>query len=186
MAVDILRRRFTVEEYHRMGEAGIFAEDDRIELIDGEIIQMIPIGSPHAACVDRLTRLFVLSAGQRASVRVQSPISLGPQSEPQPDLTLLRPRADFYVNAHPGASDVWLVVEVAGTSLPFDRTVKMPLYSRAGVPEVWLVDLAGACVEVHRRPSAGRYEEVQRVTRGERLTCQAFPDLSVGVDELLG
>ncbi|MGH7321515.1 MAG: Uma2 family endonuclease [Candidatus Rokuibacteriota bacterium] len=186
MAVDIQRRRFTVEEYHRLGVAGIFTEDDRVELIDGEIIQMTPIGSPHAACVDRLTRLFVLAAGQRASVRVQSPISLGSHSESQPDLTLLRPRADFYASAHPGPADIWLIVEVADTSLRFDRTVKIPLYARAAIPEVWLVDLAGACVELYRRPSAGRYEDVQRATRGEHLTCQAFPDVSAGVDEILG
>lgn len=169
-----------------MGEAGIFREDDRVELIHGEIVQMTPIRSPHAGCVNRLNRLFTATLGELAVVTVQNPITLDPASEPQPDLALLRPRADFYAGGHPGPGDVWLVVEVADTSLAFDRTVKIPLYARAGIVEVWLVDLPGECVEVYRQPSEGRYTEVQRVPRGQQVTCQAFPDLSLSVDEILG
>ena len=186
MAVEIARRRFTVDEYHRMGQAGILREDDRVELIDGEIVEMTPIGSPHAACVTRLAHAFFAMVGRHAAVRVQNPIALGATSEPQPDLALVRPRADFYAGGHPGPGDVWLVVEVADTSLTFDRTVKVPLYARAGIPEVWVVDLAGQRVEVYRRPAGGLYADVQRHERGQRLVCAAFPDLALSVDEALG
>lgn len=186
MAVEVVRHRFTVEEYRRMGETGIFTEDDRVELIDGEILHMAAIGSPHGGCVSRINRLFVLATGKRAVVSVQNPVRLGPHSEPQPDLALLRPRDDFYARAHPGPDEVWLVVEVADTTLGFDREVKIPLYARAGIREVWIVDLAGEAVEVYRRPSADGYTDVRRQTRGQRLTCEAYPDLSVSVDEILG
>ena len=186
MAVEILRRRFTVKEFHHMGEAGILTEDDRVELIDGEIVHMTPIGSRHAACVKRFIRLLTTAVGDRAIVAAQDPVVLGPDSEPQPDVALLRPRPDFYAGGHPGPEDVWLLVEVTDTTAPFDRTVKVPLYARAGIPEVWLVDLAAQSVEVYRRPSASGYAEVQRLTRGHRLTCGAFPDRSVTVDQVLG
>jgi len=186
MAVEILRRRFTVGEYHRMGEAGIFTEDDRVELIDGEIVQMTPIGSRHAACVKRLIRLLATAVGDRAVLGAQDPVVLGPDSEPQPDVTLARPRPDFYAGGHPGPGDVWLLVEVTDTTAPFDRTVKVPLYARAGIPEVWLVDLAGQSVEIYRQPSGGAYADVQRTARGQHLTCEAFPDVSLRVDEILG
>jgi Uma2 family endonuclease len=169
-----------------MGEAGIFNENDRVELINGEIFSMTPIGSPHAACVDRLTRLLVVAAGDRASVRVQNPIRLGADSEPQPDLTLLRPRPDFYARAHPGPGDVLVVIEVADTTLAFDRAVKVPLYARAGIGEVWLVDLAGDAIEVYRQPAQGRYSDVTRLGRGQRLTCEALSGLAVAIDAVLG
>ncbi len=169
-----------------MGEAGILREDDCVELIDGEIVQMTPIGASHAGCVNRLTRIFVAAAGERAVVTVQNPISVPPDSEPQPDLALLRPRPDLYASAHPEPTDVWLVVEVADTSLVFDRAVKIPLYARAGIPEIWLVDLAGQCVEVHRRPAGGSYGHMQRLQRGQRLACEAFPDVAASVDDVLG
>lgn len=186
MSVEVQRHRFTVKEYHRMAEARIFTEDDRVELIDGEIVQTTPIGSPHAGCVNRLNRLFTSTLGDRAVVAIQNPIALGSHSEPQSDLVVLRPRADFYAGGHPEPGDVWLLVEVADTTLAFDRTVKGPLYARAGIPEVWLVDIAGQAVEVHRRPSGGRYVETERLIRGQRLTCEAFRDLDVSVDEVLG
>lgn len=186
MVMQLQRYLFTVEEYHRMGEAGIFRENDRVELIEGEIVEMTPIGSRHAACVDRVAQLFFERAARRAIVRVQNPIRLGKHSEPQPDLVLLRPRPDFYAQGHPGPEDVLLLVEVAETSAEYDRTIKLPLYARSGIPEVWLVDLAAAAVEVHRRPTPEGYQEVQRVRRGERVSSQAFPDLDLAVDEVLG
>ncbi|HEV8307459.1 MAG TPA: Uma2 family endonuclease [Methylomirabilota bacterium] len=186
MAVEILRRRFTVDEYHRMGEMGILREEDRVELIDGEIVQMTPIGSRHAACVNRLNRLLVAPAGERAIVAVQNPIAVPPDSEPQPDLALLRPRSDFYARAHPEPSDVWLVIEVADVSAAFDRAVKIPLYARAAIPEVWLVDLAGECVEVYRGPTERTYAHLERRLRGQRLAGEALPDLALSVDEVLG
>jgi len=126
MAAPLVRHRFTVEEYHRMGQAGILSEDDRVELIEGEIVEMAPVGSRHAACVKRLNALLSRRAGGRALVSVQDPIRLGEHSEPQPDLALLKPREDFYAAAHPGPEDVLLVIEVAETSLEYDREVKLP------------------------------------------------------------
>lgn len=168
-----------------MAQAGIFREDDRVELLDGEILEMTPIGSRHAACVARLTARFS-RVQANAIVWVQNPIRLSERSEPQPDLALLRPRPDFYSQAHPGPGDVLLVVEVAETSVEVDRDVKVPLYARAGIPEVWLVDLAGGCIEVCRKPTPQEYQEVQRVLRGQHIFPQAFPDLGIAVDEVLG
>jgi Uma2 family endonuclease len=186
MAVQLLKRLFTVEEYHRMAEAGILSEDDRVELLEGEITAMAPIGSRHQACVDRLTELFSAQVQRRAVVRVQGPIRLGERSEPQPDLALLRPRADFYAEAHPGSEDVLLVVEVAETSAAYDREVKVPLYARFGVPEVWLVDLAGEQLEVFRQPSPQGYQDLRTLRRGEAVAPLLLPDLSLAVDALLG
>jgi len=186
MSVQAAKRLFSVRDFYQMAEAGIFDEDDRVELLAGEIIEMTPIGSRHAACVDRVAQLFFERAARRAIVRVQNPIRLGKHSEPQPDLVLLRPRPDFYAQGHPGPEDVLLLVEVAETSAEYDRTIKLPLYARSGIPEVWLVDLAAAAVEVHRRPTPEGYQEVQRVRRGERLAPHTFPDLDLVVAEVLG
>ncbi|HZF07499.1 MAG TPA: Uma2 family endonuclease [Thermoanaerobaculia bacterium] len=186
MAVDIQRRLFTCAEYETMLAAGILLEDDRVELIEGEILQMSPIGSPHAGCVKRSNRTFSRLLQSRAIVSVQDPLFLNDISEPEPDLILLRPRDDFYADSHPGPADVLLVVEVADASLGFDRRVKAPLYARSGIAELWIVDLAGQAVEVYRRPAALGYQEVRRHQRGEPLGLLAFPDLSLTVAEILG
>jgi len=184
--VQLLKRLFTVAEYHKMAEAGILSEDDRVELLEGEIVAMSPIGSRHAACVDRLAQCLVVQVGGRAIVRVQNPIRLGEHSEPQPDVALLKPRPDFYASSHPGPEHVLLVIEVAETSAAVDREVKVPLYARFGVPEVWLVDLAGDQVEVFREPSAEGYREVRVLRRGESLAPALLPDLLLPVDAVLG
>jgi hypothetical protein len=186
MPVQVLRRSFTVEEYHRMVQAGILGEDDRVELLEGEIVEMAPIGSRHASCVDRLTHLLVRQLAEKAIIRVQNPVRLGERSEPQPDLALLRPRPDFYAKAHPGPGDILLLVEVAEATIGVDREVKLPLFARAGVPEVWLVDLSGECIEVYRKPTPQGYQEVRQVRRGERVAPQAFPDLGLAGEEILG
>jgi len=186
MSVQLLRRSFTVEDYHRMAQAGILSEDDRVELIDGEILKMTPIGSRHATCVRRLNRLFSMAAGARVIVDVQNPIRLGEHSEPQPDLALLRPRPDFYGSSHPGPQDVLLVVEVAETSATYDREVKLPLYARAGIPEVWLIDLSEERIEIHRHPLPRGYQQVQHLRRGECLAPDALPDMSFAVEGILG
>ena len=141
MTVQVLRRRFTVDEYHRMGQVGILGEDDRVELLEGEIVEMAPIGSRHQATVDRLTRLFSGRMADAVLVRVQGPVRLAEDSEPQPDVTLLRLRDDFYATAHPGPEDVILLVEVSDSSIEYDREVKLPHYARQVIPEVWIVDL---------------------------------------------
>jgi len=186
MIFQVSKRLFTVEEYHRMAEAGILGEDDRVELIEGEIVEMTPIGSRHAGAVNRLNRLFSERVGEHAVVSVQNPIRLGERSEPQPDLALLRFREDFYASSHPGPGDVLLVVEVAETSAEYDRRVKVPLYARFGIPEVWLVDLEGEAVEVYRDPSPEGYRKAEVLRRGSSLSPSSFPDLELSVDEILG
>ena len=182
----LIRHRFSVDEYHRMGEARVFPEDDRVELIDGEIVDMTPIGSRHAACVDRLNRLLDRRVGDRAIVRVQNPVRLGDLSEPEPDLSLLVSREDFYASAHPSAGDLLLVVEVSETSASVDRHLKAPLYARHGVPELWIVDLEAEEVQVHREPSADGYRSVETRGRGERLAPERLEGLEVEVAEVLG
>jgi Uma2 family endonuclease len=184
MLVQPVRRRFTVEEFHRMGEAGIFHEDDRVELIDGQIVQLSPIGRPHAYAVTMLTNLLAPRLTGRALVSPQNPVHLFRDSEPLPDIVLLRPRPD-YKDVDVSAADVLLLVEVADSSLHYDRTVKLRLYARAGIPEVWIVDVAGERVEVHRRPAERRYAEVERVGRGGRVAPAALPDVEIAVDEIL-
>ena len=181
-----LRRLFTAAEYHLMAQAGILHEDDRVELIDGEIVEMAPIGSRHAAHVNRLNRVFTQALGEGVIVSVQNPISLGERCEPQPDLTLLRPRPDFYAQAHPGPEDILLVVEVADSSLGYDRGVKVPLYARFGIPETWVMDLAAAGIQVYRHPHQGRYLEARHAARGEHISPQALPEVTLAVAELLG
>ena len=179
------KRLFTVEEYYRMAEAGILTEDDRVELLEGEITAMSPLGSRHAGCVDRLTSLLFKTVSGRALVRVQNPIRLSHRSEPQPDLTLLKPRADFYASAHPGPEDVLLLIEVAESSANYDRDTKFPLYARAGIGECWLVDLEARRVEIHRQPAPDGYRDVQRLVAGQSLTCLALPGLQIRVEDVL-
>lgn len=186
MAVPVTRRSFSVDEFHRMAAAGIFSEDDRVELLDGEVVLMTPIGSRHAACVNRLNHWFVRAVGGRAIVAVQNPVRLGDHSEPQPDVVLLKPRADFYATAHPGPEDVLLVVEVSESSSAVDREVKAPLYGRHGVAELWLVDLAAGHLEVCRAPTPAGYQETRVYRRGEAVAPQALPDLAMAVAEILG
>jgi hypothetical protein len=183
--VEVRRRRFTRQEYHRMAEAEILHEDDRVELIDGDIIQMTPIGRRHAASVAELNRLLLTAVGPRALLWPQNPITLSDDTEPQPDIVLLRPRADRYLedDAHP--ADVLLLVEVADTSQRYDRRVKLPRYGRAGVPEVWIVDLPGEVVEVCRRPTRRGYAQIERVGRGGSVAPEAFPDIRLSVDAIL-
>jgi Uma2 family endonuclease len=183
----LTRRRFTVDEYHRMGETGILPEDSRIELICGDIVLREPIGAYHAGTVRRLDRLFTLGLGDRAIVSAQNPVQFPQEdTELQPDVALLRPRDDFYSSRHPQAADVLLLIEVADTTLRLDRRIKIPLYARVGVREVWLVDLTTARLEVHREPLGDRYADVRVLTRGERVAPEAFPDLSLDVAELIG
>lgn len=186
MATQPVRHRFTVAEYHHMGEAGIFSEDDRMELIDGEVVEMTPIGSRHAAVVMRLNRLLQGAIGDRALVNPQNPVELTEYSEPQPDLSLLVPRADFYAGGHPRPQDTLLVVEVADSTLAYDLGVKLPLYAAAGVPEAWVVDIAARALHVHAGPASGRYQDVRRLVPGDIATPRALPGVLVPVEEILG
>jgi Uma2 family endonuclease len=184
MAVDVKRRRFSVEEYDRMVEVGILTGDDRVELLDGDIVEMAPIGSPHSSVVDRLTRLFTSRLGERAIVRVGGPIALVQQdSEPQPDLTLLRPRNEFYARGHPGPADVPLVVEVMDSSV---EGVKRPIYARAGLAEVWLVDIPASRIDAFREPQAAAYRWTATSRRGAGISTTAFADVTFAVADILG
>jgi len=173
------RHKLTVADYRRMGETGILGPDDRVELIAGEIIDMSPIGSLHAAVVDLLASLFHRHCGPRAIVRVQSPILLDEASQPQPDLAILRPRADFYRDALPGPADVLLLVEVADSSLPFDLGVKVPLYAAATIPETWVIDAATLTSHCFRRPGGDRYTAATIIAATEALSCDPAGDASL-------
>lgn len=186
MARELAKRWITADEYERMGEAGIFPQDARLELIGGEIFEMSPIGSLHAACVDLLAYLFNKIAEGRFIVRAQSPIRLNDFSEPQPDVTLLRWRDDFYKSAHPTVADVLLVIEVADTTVETDRKIKIPLYARAGVPEVWLVNIPDGRIEVYSRPSVDSYARAEIFGRGDVAKSHTTEGLTVNVGELLG
>jgi hypothetical protein len=180
-----LRRPFTVHDYHRMLEVGILREDDRLELLEGEVVEMSPINPRHAASVKRLIRLFTSRLGDRALVDVQNPVQLDEHSEPQPDLALLEPRPDYYAQSHPTPAEVRLLVEVVDTTLDYDREVKAPVYARAAIPELWLVNLVDGWLEVYREPSPVGYRSIRRVLPGEHVAPLAFPDVTLAADELL-
>lgn len=189
MAIDIevTRRRFTVDEYDRMVEVGILTEADRVELVHGEIVKMTPSGRRHSTCVSALLALFITRLGSRVVVWSHGSVPLPPYSQPEPDVLLLRPRADFYRDADViAAADALLVVEVAETSLRYDREVKVPLYAAAGIRETWVVDLEREAVEVYRGPTTGGYRTTRRIPRGTAFSPEAFPDLSLTVSDIVG
>jgi Uma2 family endonuclease len=181
--VELPRRLFTVEEYHRMAAAGIFHPDERVELIEGEIVQMSPIGPRHAGCVINANRLFITRLGERAVISPQNPVVIQPRSEPQPDLLLLRPRAVSYSREHPTPEDVLLAVEVADTTVKFDRLVKARLYARAGIAEFWLFLAMDGAVEVSREPGADGYVSVTLRGHGQTVSPLAFPDVGFPVTD---
>ena len=178
--------RFTVDDYHRMGEVGIFHEDDRVELIDGEILQMSPTGDPHVGRVIDLNDLVTERLGTAVHVSVQNPVRLPPHSEPQPDIVLMARRPGVRASRAPRAEDVLLLIEVADTTLAYDRDVKIPLYAAAGIPDVWIADLQGDRLRVYREPDGIEYRSVQVLARGATIAPLAFPDLQLTVDEILG
>ena len=180
------RHRFTVEDFSRMGKAGILDKADRIELIEGELIEMAPIGDLHAGKVNRLTALLVRVLGERAVVSPQNPLVLDPFNEPQPDLLVLAPREDFYESGKPGVEDVLLLIEIADSTLAKDRRVKLPIYAGNRVPEVWIIDLQSERVLVYRRPANGRYLEEEVQGHDGMLTPAALPDITIRVRQIFG
>jgi Uma2 family endonuclease len=186
MAVVLKRYRFTRSDYHRMAQTGILKPDTRVELIDGEIIEMSPIGSRHKAAVNRLNRLFVRGVGDDAIVQIQGSIALGDNGEPEPDAVLLRFRDDFYALAPATEEAALLVVEVADTSEGYDRRTKGPLYARYGIPELWIADLNRDLITRHLDPTPTDYATTQVFRRGESLSPTAFPDLTIAVNDILG
>ncbi|PSB51286.1 Uma2 family endonuclease [filamentous cyanobacterium Phorm 6] len=186
MSVEMKRRLFTVQEYHLMNEAGVFGENERVELIEGEILQMAAISPRHASCLRRLIRQFRQLPEESAILDVQNPIQLTEKTEPQPDVVLLQPRADYYETAHPVPSEVLLLVEVSDSTVDFDRDVKVPNYSRSGIQEVWLWDLEANCLEVYRQPSQNGYSLMLKFWRYQQVAPLAFPEFEVSVDFILG
>jgi Uma2 family endonuclease len=177
--------RFTVADYYRMLEAGILHEDDRVELLGGQVVDMSPVGPLHAATTDRTgDRLAAQTAG-RALVRRQNPLDLGEWDAPEPDLAVVRPRADYYAEGHPTAADVLLLVEVADSSLTHDQYTKAAIYAAAGITEVWVVNVPQRVLEVYRAPGLPGYQERQTHQSGERVAPLAFPDLQLAVADLL-
>ena len=174
----------SAEEYFRMGRAGVFAPEARLELIEGDIIEMAPIHPPHAGCVIALNALFSRRAADNAVLSVQGPVIVSDRSVPEPDVVLLQPRSDYYRRAHPGVSDVLLAVEVADTTLAFDLRVKVPLYARCGIREVWVVDVSEHVIHVFRDPHPDGYATRFTVRIGESVECQALREVRVGVEEL--
>ncbi len=177
--------RFTVEQYHRLAEAGVLHEDDRVELLNGVIVNMMPIGPFHGGSVKRLNHHFERLSRGRWLTGVQDPVHLGEHDEPQPDLLLLRPRDDFYNSKHPQPADVFLLIEVADSTLLTDREDKLPIYARAGIPEVWIVNLSERIVETYGAPVAGAYTQARRIRPGEPLAPAAFPDATIDTAALL-
>jgi Uma2 family endonuclease len=176
------RRTFTADEFERMAAAGVFGPEERVELIRGEIVEMSPIGPGHGAGVAGLNKRLVLGVGDRAVVWIQSAARAALDSVPQPDLALLRPRS--YRKANPTPPDILLVVEVAETSLRYDRTVKLRLYAEAGIPEYWVVSAADGWIEVYRSPEGPGYRERRRAGAGETVSPLAFPDVVVPVADV--
>jgi len=178
------RRKLSVEEFHRIGAAGILVEDDRVELIDGEMIEMAPIGTMHLAKVNRLSRMLSLAVRQEAIVSTQNPIALPPQNEPQPDIALLEARADDYEKGLPTAADVLLIIEVADTTLAYDRDIKIPVYARHGISEVWLFDIQSGSLLVHRDPGPKGYQRILTPKKNETVSPLLLPSVKIDLAEV--
>jgi Uma2 family endonuclease len=185
MGATVVRRRFSVAEFHRLVEAGLAHPDERLELIDGEVLKMSPIGQRHAACVDLASTMAGRQLGEVVIVRVQGPLRLDDETELYPDVALLAPRDDFYRGKMPTGRDALLVIEVADTSLAYDLSTKTPRYGRAGVHTLWVVDLQGGVVEVFSEPSAGGFDLRRTVRPGAVLTHPVLPNLSIAAADLL-
>ncbi len=176
MAAVITPKRFTPEEYHRLGAAGFFAPGERVELIRGEILPMSPKGTKHAVCCNNLLPALLQAIGDRAILRCQDPIALPGGSEPEPDVAIARRRDDRYLTGHPTPADLWLVIEVADTSLAYDRDVKTVLYAEAGIPHYWLFDLVENRLEAYSEPTANFYAQRRIVLRDRAIALPELPE----------
>lgn len=186
MAVEVTRRRFTADEYHEMARVGILHEDDRVELIDGEILAMSPIGTRHVGVVNRLTSFFITTLGRSAVVQPQGSVRLSFNTEPQPDLALLRYRSDFYDTKHAGPDDILLIIEVADSSLRYDRTVKAELYARLGIVEYWIADLGSNAIIRHLDPVDGHYRRVESIPAGAPFSPHQLPQCVMTSADVFG
>ena len=179
------RRKFSADQFEQLGRSGILREDERVELLEGEMIDMAPIGSRHASAVNTLSMLFARAVGESALVSTQNPLRLSDESEPQPDLMLLAPKPDRYRSALRQPQDVLLLIEVSDTTLTYDRETKLPLYAKHGVCEVWIVDLDANRLEVYRTPSADGYRRARTLAETDEVTPEALPALSLQLKSVL-
>jgi len=186
MALQLPRHKFTADEYEQLGRVGIFTEDDRVELIEGEIIEMSPIGRRHMACVDRATDVFTSCLKGKALISVQNPLRLNNYNEPQPDIVVLKPRADYYASKSHTPEDTFLVLEVSDTSLGYDINVKLPIYAAAGIAEVWIENLREDLLLVCRDPAGRGYSAQLTLRRGDSISPVAFPIVVLKLEDLLG
>ena len=187
MVMEMTRRRFCVKDFYLMDKAGVFCENDRVELIDGEIIEMAPIGSYHNGCVNALNRIFARAVPEDIVVQVQGPLRVDDSTVFQPDLAILRPREDDYFESNPTPEDVMLVIEVSDSTVAHDRNVKIPKYAQSGVPEVWQVNLPYGFIDRHTDPdpATGRYRSVMRHSRGQTIAAMLLPDVTLEIDKIL-
>lgn len=180
----VSRHKLTVDDYHRLGSAGILAEGDRVELVGGDLIDMAPIGSRHAGLINKIVRLLSGIDDDVAILAIQNPVRLSLETEPQPDVALLRPRVDFYTDKHPEPADILLVIEVADASLRYDREIKVPLYARYGIPEYWIVDIENRQVVVYCDPVNGDYGRVMNLDATAKITPEFLPTVVFNVAAL--
>ena len=185
MRTEATKKLFTADEYHQMSAAGIFPEDDRVELIEGEIMEMGLAGDRHSACVNRANALFSTLLAGKTIISVENPVRLSNYTEPLPDIVLLKPHADYYSAKHLSAEDTFLVIEIADNSLKYDRNCKLPLYAKSGVPEVWIEDLQRNFILVYREPLADTYASFLTLRRGDSVSPLAFPSVVINVNDLL-
>jgi Uma2 family endonuclease len=178
------RYRLSVEDYHKLGEVGILTEDCRVELIEGELIELAPVGAQHVNLVNRLTKIFVLAVGDLGVVSIQNPVTLPPHSEPQPDIAVLKPSIDSIAPALPRAEDVLLLIEIADTTLAYDRTTKLRIYAQAGIVEMWIVNVQAKVIETYQEPSANGYLRKHEFGLPDAVTPLALPKVSVAVGDI--
>lgn len=184
--MQLLTKKFTIEQYHKMGESNIFHPEERLELIKGEIIKMSPVGLKHITAINRLTNLLVYELHQKALISVQNSIQLDDYSEPQPDVVLAKPRADFYGNQPIKPEDIYLLIEVSDSTIKYDRKVKIPLYAENKIEEVWLVNLNNNTLEVYREPENNSYQNFQKLNSKKAISPLAFPELMINLTEIFG
>jgi len=186
MRMESARKLFTTDDVLKMAEAGLFGPEERIELIDGEIIEMTPVGDRHIMCVNRATAFFSEAFGRTAIVRIQNALRLNIHNMPQPDAVVFKPRGDFYASGAPTPADVLFLVEVSDSTIRRDRSIKLPRFATYGIPEVWIEDLKHDLILVYRDPEGNQYQTQFTVRRGDSVSPLAFPNSTFLVDDLIG
>ncbi len=183
VAIKPTRKQFTVEEYYQLSELGMLG-DGKTELIDGDIIYMAPMGTRHAGYIGRLLKIFFKALGDRVLITAQTPVRLNGRLQPEPDLSILKPRRDDYIKSPPQTQDIYLLIEVSDTTIDNDRNVKSVVYARAGIIELWIIDIEAQLVEVYRNPNTNGYESIQQFRSGESISPLSFPDIVISVDAI--